>query len=78
MSILFQPGARFSRMNRFFCDHPFTEDRPATLEHLLSIAHGGNNHLSNLALAHGECNLRAANLSVVEKAKLRDELRTAA
>lgn len=62
----------------FFCGHPFTEDQPATLEHLLSITHGGNNHLSNLALAHGDCNMKAANLSVVEKAKLRDELRAGA
>lgn len=59
----------------YFCDLPFTVETPPTLEHLLSIAHGGNNHLANLALAHGDCNMRAANLSVVEKAKLRDEMR---
>lgn len=62
----------------FFCGRPFTEEKPATLEHLLSIAHGGNNHLSNLVLAHGECNLKADSMPVIEKVKLRDELRVGA
>ena len=62
----------------FFCDLPFTEEAPPTLEHLLSIAHGGNNHLSNLVLAHGECNLKADSMPVIEKVKLRDVLRVGA
>jgi hypothetical protein len=66
------------RNHCFFCRRPFTEAEPATLEHLLSIAHGGNNHRSNLALAHGECNMKAANLSAVEKVKLRDYMKAAA
>ena len=61
----------------FFCGLPFTEENPPTLEHLLSIAHGGNNHLSNLVLAHGECNMKADSMPVIEKVKLRDAMRAA-
>jgi 5-methylcytosine-specific restriction endonuclease McrA len=58
----------------FFCDLPFSKvGNPPTLEHLLAISDGGNNHLSNLCLAHEECNKAAANLSIVEKVKLRDQ-----
>jgi 5-methylcytosine-specific restriction endonuclease McrA len=63
----------------FFCSLDFgggNEHRP-TLEHLLSISDGGNNHLSNLCLAHEDCNKAAANLSIVEKVKLRDKRRAA-
>lgn len=59
----------------FLCGADFTPDSPPTLEHILSTCHGGNNHLSNLALAHGACNKEAANLSIVEKIRLRDALR---
>lgn len=63
----------------FFCGrklenegHP--ENAP-TLEHLLAIASGGNNHISNLALAHQYCNSRAADMSLIDKIKLRESLR---
>lgn len=62
----------------FFCGKPFSKPlNPPTLEHLLSISDGGNNHLSNLCLAHESCNKDAANLSIVEKVKLRDSRRAA-
>jgi 5-methylcytosine-specific restriction endonuclease McrA len=64
----------------FFCGLFFVNadasDRP-TLEHLLSISDGGNNHLANLCLAHEKCNKDAASLSIVEKAKLREKRRAA-
>lgn len=62
----------------FFCGLIFLTTDPAdrpTLEHLLSISDGGNNHLSNLCLAHERCNKEAANLSIVEKVKLREKRR---
>lgn len=60
----------------FFCCKHFSKPlNPPTLEHLLSISDGGNNHLSNLCLAHEECNTAAASLSIVEKVKLREKRR---
>lgn len=47
-----------------------------TLEHLLSMAHGGTHHLSNLVLAHGQCNLNGGHLSVMEKIKKREAVLT--
>lgn len=60
----------------FYCGTVFTEEKPPTLEHLLSIADGGNNHVSNLALCCETCNFAAASKPIVEKIKLRDQLRT--
>ena len=60
----------------FFCGHDMPED-DISLEHLVPNAHGGNNHLSNLALAHVECNQQADSLSVVEKVQLREQMRKA-
>ena len=56
----------------FYCDKPFTEDEPETLEHILSISNGGNNHLDNLVLAHGFCNRQADNMSIIEKVRFRE------
>ena len=60
--------------NCFYCDKEM-QDEEITLEHLLSITHGGKNHISNLALAHRECNKLGSHKSIVEKVKLRDQLR---
>jgi hypothetical protein len=38
-------------------------------EHLVSITHGGPNHISNLFLTHRTCNARAGHLSAPEKIK---------
>ena len=57
----------------FFCGHAIPEE-DISLEHLVPISHGGNNHLSNLALAHVKCNQRADSLSVVEKVQLREQM----
>ncbi|AJA07420.1 hypothetical protein SKP52_02425 [Sphingopyxis fribergensis] len=55
----------------FFCRAPLGDD--ITVEHLVAIAHGGPNHVSNLFLAHGECNRRAGHLSAPEKIAMRDQ-----
>lgn len=63
--------------NCFYCNALFDPLVKPTLEHLLSIKHGGNNHLSNLALACKPCNEEAGHLPVIEKAKLRERKRFA-
>jgi len=47
-----------------------------TLEHMVPVAHGGNSHLSNLVLADELCNKSAGHLSVMEKIKRREELKS--
>lgn len=47
-----------------------------TVEHLLSIVHGGSNRLENLVLAHRRCNGLAGDLSVFEKVQLREKMRS--
>lgn len=54
----------------FFCRAPLADD--VSIEHLVSIAHGGPNHISNLFLAHVGCNARAGHLSAPEKIAMRD------
>ena len=59
----------------FYCgtfDFSASKGKP-TLEHLLSISEGGNNHLSNLCLACEPCNKEAGNLPIIEKVKLREK-----
>ncbi len=51
--------------NCFFCRKPLDGD--LTVEHLVAVAHGGPNHISNKFLAHTECNNRAGHLSAPEK-----------
>jgi hypothetical protein len=46
------------------------------IEHLLPVTAGGPSHLANYALAHRSCNEEAGTLSLVEKLRLRDRLRT--
>ena len=57
----------------FFCGCDLGDS--ITVEHLVPIAHGGPNHISNLFLAHYDCNNRAGHLSAPEKVKLAIELR---
>lgn len=58
----------------FFCDKIMPDD-DITVEHLISVNSGGKNHINNMALAHSACNNKAGHMSLVEKVKLRDELR---
>lgn len=59
----------------FYCGDPFTEDRPPTREHLVSVIHDGPNHISNSFLSCQKCNLEAGHLSAPEKIRLRDRKR---
>lgn len=59
--------------NCFFCRIELGAD--ITVEHLVAIAHGGPNHISNPFLAHADCNLRAGHLSAPEKIAIRDGLK---
>ncbi len=58
----------------FYCGLPM-EAADISVEHLLSQADGGTDRLSNLALAHRNCNELAADLPVVGKVLLRERLR---
>lgn len=57
----------------FYCMKPFENDKEITVEHLLSISHGGSNHINNLTLACKTCNVMAGNLPLVEKIKIREK-----
>ncbi|WP_333571342.1 HNH endonuclease [Sphingomonas sp.] len=59
----------------FFCGLALGDD--ITVEHLVAVAHGGPNHISNLFLAHGECNRAAGHLSAPEKVAIALERRAA-
>jgi 5-methylcytosine-specific restriction endonuclease McrA len=61
--------------NCFFCGLELADD--ATIEHLVAIAHGGPNHISNLFLAHARCNQEAGHLSAPEKIAIAIEKRKA-
>ena len=66
----------------FYCGHlvPTPSDKcgadyAPTIEHLVSTAHGGPNHLSNKFLSHFRCNQIAGHLSAPEKIALREKMR---
>lgn len=56
----------------FYCGVHLTEEE-ASLEHLLSTTHGGNNDKNNLTIACKPCNLEAGAKSIVKKVRFRDE-----
>lgn len=60
----------------FYC-FGHTSDADRSVEHLVPVAHGGPNHISNLVLAHGACNQRAGHLSAMEKIRMREQARGA-
>lgn len=60
----------------FFCRADLDGD--ITVEHLVSVAHGGPNHISNLFLAHADCNRKAGHLSAPEKIAIREATHTPA
>lgn len=49
----------------FYCGNPLNED--ITLEHLIPLTSGGLNNLSNMVLAHEECNHKMNHKHLVEK-----------
>lgn len=58
----------------FYCIRA-TDEGNRTLEHLVPRAHGGPDHLSNLVLAHRECNAGAGHRSAMEKIRMRELVR---
>ena len=58
----------------WFCGGEFETLDEATIEHLLNISNGGNNHINNLVLAHEKCNQIARNMSIADKVRLKDKL----
>lgn len=52
----------------FFCHEELGDD--ITVEHVLELNQGGKNLLSNMVLAHEDCNSAAVHMTVVEKVKL--------
>lgn len=60
----------------FFCGKPLGDN--VTVEHLVAVAHGGPNHISNLFLAHFECNSEAGHMSAPAKVQLALKKRLAA
>lgn len=58
----------------WFCGKPM-ESGKETIEHLLNICNGGNNHINNLVLAHEKCNQQARNMGIADKVRMRERLR---
>lgn len=57
----------------FFCGKETVEGEDRSIEHILSIAHGGNNNKANLTIACIPCNQAVGDMTVVEKIKYREE-----
>lgn len=60
----------------FYCGTECQSD-DQTVEELVPITQGGKRILANVALAHTACNQRAGSRSVMEKIKLREQMRGA-
>ena len=54
----------------WFCEKPLTAE-DATIEHLLNVSNGGNNHTNNLTVACKGCNQKARNMCITEKVLLK-------
>jgi len=65
----------FARDGRkcWYCNTPLTLET-ATVEHLLNICNGGNNHINNMTVACVRCNQRARNMCITSKVALRTKL----
>lgn len=48
-----------------------------TVDHLVAVAHGGPNHISNKVLMHAECNRKCGHMSAPEKVRMHVEARIA-
>lgn len=59
--------------NCFYCGEE-TDDESRSIEHLLSVDHGGNNHLSNLVVSCRQCNVAVGNMPIIEKVKYREAI----
>ena len=57
----------------WFCKCLLTFEN-ATIEHLLNVSNGGNNHINNLTVACNACNQRARNMGITAKVALREKI----
>lgn len=57
-----------------YCGWPMADD-DVTLEHWISLTHGGSNETSNLMLAHKYCNNLASHMNIREKLELAVKIR---
>lgn len=57
----------------WFCEKSLTAT-DATIEHLLNVSNGGNNHINNLTVACAPCNQKARNMCITEKVILKATL----
>ena len=64
-------GGRFAPDNE-----PSEPGLKLTIEHLCPVIHGGPDHLGNLVIAHEKCNTKAGNLSVADKVRMRESMRS--
>lgn len=53
----------------FYCLLPVSQEE-ASVEHLLSLTHGGSNHITNKVLTHTVCNSKADCLCLMDKIKI--------
>lgn len=65
----------------WLCDKPINfkaepnSDGAPSIEHLIPQCREGSNQMENLVLCHPPCNRKLKDLPLVEKIKLRDEIR---
>lgn len=57
----------------FYCSKSLGDD--ITVEHLIALSCGGKNELSNMVLAHLQCNQAVGNKPIVEKVKIAIKMR---
>lgn len=57
----------------FYCQL-IVEEKDESVEHLVSLTHGGPNHISNLFLTHRKCNAAAGNLSATAKIRMHTDV----
>lgn len=58
--------------NCFYCNYPFSDEFPPTIEHLLPASAGGSDHVSNLVLACDTCNKIVGAWDLIRKIKYRE------
>lgn len=58
----------------WLCGKPLGDD--ITVEHFLAVARGGTNNPANACLTHQSCNQKMADLPIVAKVRMREEMRT--
>lgn len=61
-------------MDCFYCGEETIKGKTSSIEHILSISHGGNNNPANLTVACRECNQVVGNMTVLEKVLYRDDI----